>query len=117
MTYRLELFVAGVHALRIRLCADEIVVITIDSRTGRMNLLDTGDLAAASRGPRFAAISEKLNENPSILSDALVRLRVHVRTFLRNGVWLKDLITLSSDHHRSRRAKGSLPWAAMFPPT
>jgi mediator of RNA polymerase II transcription subunit 14 len=74
----LDLSVAGVHALRVRLCADEIVVITIDTRTGRMNLMDTGDLAAAGRGPRFAAISEKLNENPSILADALVRLRLHV---------------------------------------
>lgn len=75
---RPDLFVAGVHALRICLCADEIVVITIDSRTGRMNLWDTGDLAAAGRGPPFVAISEKLNENPSILSDTLVRLRLHV---------------------------------------
>ncbi|KAG9318991.1 hypothetical protein JVU11DRAFT_1107 [Chiua virens] len=30
----------------------------VDVRTGRMNLQDTGDLAAASRGPRFAIISE-----------------------------------------------------------
>jgi mediator of RNA polymerase II transcription subunit 14 len=75
---RLDFLVAGVHALRVRLCADEIVVITIDSRTGRMNLWDTGNLAAAGRGPRFAAVSEKLNENPSILADALVRLRLYV---------------------------------------
>lgn len=74
----LDFFVAGVYTLRVRLCADEVVVITIDSRTGRVNLWDTGDLAAAGRGPRFAVISDKLNDNPSILSGALVQLRFHV---------------------------------------
>ncbi|KAK0212615.1 mediator complex subunit MED14-domain-containing protein [Desarmillaria ectypa] len=64
------------RGLRVRLCADEIVIITIDPRTGRLNLRDTGDLAAAGRGPRFYAISEKINENPSMLMDALVRLRL-----------------------------------------
>ncbi|KAG5717326.1 Mediator of RNA polymerase II transcription subunit 14, partial [Termitomyces sp. T112] len=43
----------GVQALRIHLCADEVVIMTIDSRTGRLNLRDTGDLAAAGRGPHF----------------------------------------------------------------
>jgi mediator of RNA polymerase II transcription subunit 14 len=71
---------ANIPTLRVHLCADEVVVITIDSRTGRLNLRDTGDLAAAGRGPRFTAISEKLNENPAILLEALVRLRLHVRT-------------------------------------
>ncbi|EIW78720.1 MED14-domain-containing protein [Coniophora puteana RWD-64-598 SS2] len=65
----------GNHSLRVHLCADEVVVVSIDTRTGRLNLRDTGDLAAASRGPRFAAISEKLNESPWLLLDALVRLR------------------------------------------
>lgn len=64
------------RGLRVRLCADEIVIITIDPRTGRLNLRDTGDLAAAGRGPRFFAVSEKINENPSMLMDALVRLRL-----------------------------------------
>lgn len=74
-------YLAGVDALRVHLCADEVVIITIDSRTGRMNLRDTGDLAAAGRGPRFTAISDRLNENPAILLDALVRLRLHVSCF------------------------------------
>ncbi|KAF8904360.1 mediator complex subunit MED14-domain-containing protein [Gymnopilus junonius] len=66
----------GLQALRVHLCADEFVIITIDTRTGRLNLRDTGDLAAAGRGPRFATISEKLNENPTALLDALFRLRL-----------------------------------------
>ncbi|KAF9453911.1 MED14-domain-containing protein [Macrolepiota fuliginosa MF-IS2] len=65
----------GSPALRIHLCADELVIITIDPRMGRITLRDTGDLAAAGRGPRFTAISEKINEDPAVLFGALVRLR------------------------------------------
>ncbi|EGO25140.1 hypothetical protein SERLADRAFT_414850 [Serpula lacrymans var. lacrymans S7.9] len=72
----------GSYALRIHLCADEVVVISIDTRTGRLNLRDTGDLAAAGRGPRFTAISERLNQDPSLLLDALVRLRLNTITDL-----------------------------------
>jgi mediator of RNA polymerase II transcription subunit 14 len=79
--------IADILALRVHLCADEVVIITIDSRTGRLNLRDTGDLAAAGRGPRFTAISEKLNENPTILFEALVRLRLHVRFCLSLLLW------------------------------
>ncbi|KAF8972893.1 mediator complex subunit MED14-domain-containing protein [Flammula alnicola] len=64
------------QALQAHLCADEVVIITIDARTGRLNLRDTGDLAAAGRGPRFAVFSDRLNENPTFLMDALFRLRI-----------------------------------------
>ncbi|KAI0045303.1 MED14-domain-containing protein [Auriscalpium vulgare] len=67
----------GAIALRAHLCADELVIVTIDPRTGRLSLRDTGDLGAAGRGPRFLAITEKLNENPGMLLDALVRLRMN----------------------------------------
>ncbi|KAF9242015.1 mediator complex subunit MED14-domain-containing protein [Melanogaster broomeanus] len=72
----------GYHVLRVHLCADEVVIISIDIRTGRMNLRDTGDLAAAGRGPRFAAISDRLNENPNMLLEALIRLRFNTITDL-----------------------------------
>ncbi|KAF8070340.1 mediator complex subunit MED14-domain-containing protein [Lyophyllum atratum] len=72
----------GIQALRVHLCADEVVIMTIDSRTGRMNLRDTGDLAAAGRGPRFTAISDQLNDNPTLLFEALTRLRLHTITDL-----------------------------------
>ncbi|KAI9567227.1 mediator complex subunit MED14-domain-containing protein [Boletus coccyginus] len=65
----------GYHVLRVHLCADEVVLVSIDVRTGRMNLRDTGDLAAASRGPQFAMISDRLNDNPGMLLVALVKLR------------------------------------------
>lgn len=69
--------VAGLQALHVHLCADEIVVVTIEPRTGKISLRDTGDLGAAGRGPRFLAISEKLNENPTVLLlEALTRLRI-----------------------------------------
>jgi len=44
-----------------------------------MNLRDTGDLAAAGRGPRFTAITDHLNEDPSLLLVVLLKLRLHVR--------------------------------------
>lgn len=64
------------QALRVYLCADQVLIITIDTRTGRLCLRDTGDLASAGGGPRFSLVSDKLNENPSILMDALCRLRL-----------------------------------------
>lgn len=64
------------------LCADEVAIVSIDTRTGRLNLRDTGDLAAAGRGPRFSAISDTLNEAPNMLFDALIRLRYNVRIVL-----------------------------------
>jgi mediator of RNA polymerase II transcription subunit 14 len=40
---------------------------------------DTGDLASAGRGPRFAAVTNHVNENPPMLVGALARMRVNVR--------------------------------------
>jgi mediator of RNA polymerase II transcription subunit 14 len=51
---------------------------TIDARTGRINLRDTGDLAAAGRGHRFVVILDKLNESPPMLLELLAKLRLSV---------------------------------------
>ncbi|KAJ7928568.1 mediator complex subunit MED14-domain-containing protein [Mycena leptocephala] len=64
------------EVLRINLCADEVVMITLDSRSGRFNIRDTGDLAAAERGPRFKTLSDKINEDPTVLFNVLIRLRL-----------------------------------------
>ncbi|KAF9497312.1 MED14-domain-containing protein [Pleurotus eryngii] len=64
-------------ALRIHLCANEEVLITIDARTGRLSLRDSADLAAASRGIHFNTISDLINDNPLILYEALLRLRMN----------------------------------------
>jgi len=40
---------------------------------------DTGDLVAAGRGRRFSQYSDKINENPTLIMDALIRLRLVVR--------------------------------------
>ncbi|PCH43924.1 MED14-domain-containing protein [Wolfiporia cocos MD-104 SS10] len=65
----------GMHVLRTRLCADEFVVIAIDPRTGRLNLRDTGDLASAGKTRRYALFADKVNENPTLLSEILIRLK------------------------------------------
>ncbi|KAF8530531.1 mediator complex subunit MED14-domain-containing protein [Hysterangium stoloniferum] len=62
-------------ALQILLCAGEVVIVTIDTRTGRFNLRDTGDLAAAGRGPRFAVVTDRINETPIMIVNAIVTLR------------------------------------------
>jgi hypothetical protein len=89
----------------VHLCADEIVVVTIEPRTGKISLRDTGDLGAAGRGPRFLAISEKLNENPTALLEALTRLRINVRCVIRLIV---IHLYVSLDDCRAGGAKGKL---------
>lgn len=79
--YAKALLEEGSMALRVRLCADEVVVVGLDSRTGRIGLRDTGNLGAAGRGPRFATVSERVNENPAMLTEVLTRLRLNVRVF------------------------------------
>jgi mediator of RNA polymerase II transcription subunit 14 len=66
------------QALHVHLCADETVVVTIEPRTGKISLRDTGDLGVAERGPRFVALSEKVNESPPLLFVGPTRLRVNV---------------------------------------
>lgn len=70
----------GYHSLRVHLCADEVAIVSIDTRTGRLSIRDTGDLAAPGRGPRFSALSDKLNEAPNMLFDVLIRLRFNTIT-------------------------------------
>ncbi|KDQ53591.1 hypothetical protein JAAARDRAFT_39281 [Jaapia argillacea MUCL 33604] len=89
----------GLLALQVHLCADEIVIVTIEPRTGKLSLKDTGDLAAAGRGPRFSAISEKLNENPTMLLEALVRLRLNTITDLAEQK--ANYLGLQSFRHRN----------------
>jgi mediator of RNA polymerase II transcription subunit 14 len=62
----------------VHLCADETVVVTVEPRSGKISLRDTGDLGAAGRAPRDVALSEKMSENPTLLLIGLPRLRVNV---------------------------------------
>jgi len=99
---------AGLPSLHVHLCADEIVVATIEPRTGKISLRDTGDLGAAGRAPRFVAISEKLNENPTVLLiDALTRLRIMVCDLCLPQA-SSMLINVLLDNRRAGRAKSEL---------
>ena len=77
---------AGAPALRVHLCADEFVVVTIDSRIGRLGIRGTGDLAAAGRGPAFTSVAERLTVNPAALAENLVRLRFAVSIVVRGVI-------------------------------
>lgn len=72
-----------------------MLYISIDSRTGRFILRDSGDLAAWERGYRFAPYADGLNANPALLLDAVFRLRFNVRTQLSRGVLHNDRIAYS----------------------
>lgn len=68
----------NIPVLHILLCASEVMVVTIDSRTGRFTLRDMGDLAAVGRGPRFAAATEKINDSPFLVLNAIIGLKYSV---------------------------------------
>ena len=65
-------------SLRVNLCEDQNIIVNLDARTGKLVLRDTGDLAAAGRGPRFQTVADKLNEQPWVVPEAMVRLRYSV---------------------------------------
>ncbi len=101
-------------ALRIHLCADEIILVTIDARTGRLNMRDTGDLAAAGRSLRFTALNEKINENPALLSEVLIRLRSSVGII----IWTRIRYDKPGlDYYRPRRAESQVFGSPKFPKT
>ena len=106
-------FPEGAPSLQVHLCADEVVIVTVDPRTGRLTLRDTGDLAAAGRGPRFAAITQRLNDAPFMLPQALVLLRNAVSVVtLTSSI---RLLIAVSDNHRPRGAEGAIPRLAELP--
>ena len=103
-------------SLRVHLCADEVVIVTVDPRTGRLTLRDTGDLAAAGRGPRFATISDRLNDTPWWLPEALLRLRLTVRYApFTETIQSGANPTVIIDHHRPCGAEGSILGSAELP--
>ena len=64
--------------LRLTLFKDQILYVSIDTRSGRFVLRDAGDLAAWERGYRFARYADRLNDNPAVLLNAIVNLRFNV---------------------------------------
>ena len=63
------------------LCADECITVSIDTRTGRILLRDTGGLAAAGRAPSYSIFTEKINDNPFAVYEFLVMARFNVSVF------------------------------------
>ncbi|KAF9268802.1 MED14-domain-containing protein [Marasmius fiardii PR-910] len=66
----------GLLALRALLCAEKVITISIDARTGRFIFRDDGDLSPAGQAPRYAVIFDKVNEEPQLLLKMLSNLRV-----------------------------------------
>ncbi|KIY53083.1 MED14-domain-containing protein [Fistulina hepatica ATCC 64428] len=89
----------NVQALRVNICGDEIVIVGLDARTGRLTLKDSGDLAAAGRNVRFAHYLDQLNENPMKLFDLMTHLRF--ATFTNGVVTKANSLGLQSFRHRN----------------
>jgi len=87
-----------------------VVVITIDPRTGRITLRDSGDLAAAGRGPRFTVVSTKINENPTVLFNAIVHLRFMVSSQLFHDQSISSA-SFGPDYCRNRGPESQVPWS------
>ncbi|KAF5370780.1 hypothetical protein D9758_002136 [Tetrapyrgos nigripes] len=64
------------RALKLLLCADKYLLITIDTRTGRITLRDVGELAATNTGSRVAQWTELINRDPASLTAVLFKLRL-----------------------------------------
>ncbi|KZT24268.1 MED14-domain-containing protein [Neolentinus lepideus HHB14362 ss-1] len=63
-------------ALRIHLCASEVVLVAIDLRTGKLIMRDANDLTAAGRSTRVAHLMPRLREVPYHLVDVIPQLRI-----------------------------------------
>ncbi|KAF7315273.1 Mediator of RNA polymerase II transcription subunit 14 [Mycena indigotica] len=70
------------EVLRVNLCADAVVLISLDSRSGRLGIRDTSDLASPEKEPHFKYLSAIINEEPPLLFGHLLRLRYQTITDL-----------------------------------
>ncbi|KAJ8076986.1 mediator complex subunit [Marasmius tenuissimus] len=66
----------GLLALHVLLCAEKVLTINIDARTGRFIFRDAGDLSPAGQAHRYAPHFEKVNQEPQHLLRFLGSLRV-----------------------------------------
>ncbi|KAF7321449.1 Mediator of RNA polymerase II transcription subunit 14 [Mycena kentingensis (nom. inval.)] len=64
-----------VEVLRVKLCPDAVVLISLDSRSGRLTMRDTSDLALPEKEPQFKRITHAINDDPTLLWQALLTLR------------------------------------------
>ncbi|KAH6914203.1 mediator complex subunit MED14-domain-containing protein [Coprinopsis sp. MPI-PUGE-AT-0042] len=63
-------------ALHVQLCADEVVTINIDQRTGRLNMRDINGLLVAGRSTKFNIHSVYINKEPEHLVARMSNLRL-----------------------------------------
>ena len=96
------------------LCADECITVSIDTRTGRILLRDTGGLAAAGRAPSYSIFTEKINDNPFAVYEFLVMARFNVSVF-PNAVGVTMVLIPFIGYCGSRRTEGSIYGANYVP--
>ena len=90
------------------LCAEEVVIVTLDPRTGRFNLRNVGDLSAAGRSPQFVNLSDILNANPHLLLELFFNLRVS--TIMDLAHQKARYLGLRCDRNKNIKAEGKQPF-------
>ncbi|TFK53984.1 MED14-domain-containing protein [Heliocybe sulcata] len=90
-------------ALRIHLCADEVVIISIDLRTGKLTIRDANDLTAAGRLTELARSmpppnTDILDEAPYALVQVISHLRI--KTIAAHAEQRAQYLGLPTYRHR-----------------
>ena len=67
--------------MRMHLCGNEYLVVSIDARTGKYTLRDTGDFVSAGRRPVLSILADRINMFPTELIDRLINLRYTVGAY------------------------------------
>lgn len=96
--------------MRMHLCGNEYLVVSVDARTGKFTLRDTGDLASAGRKPALVILSERVNQFPHELLDRLVNLRYTVSVIVlatKCPFWLKKTMFRRSSSLQNRKPNTS----------
>ncbi|KAF9070889.1 mediator complex subunit MED14-domain-containing protein [Rhodocollybia butyracea] len=64
------------QALKVLLCADKYILVSLDPRTGRFTLRDVGDLAASTHGIRLLRFADRINDHPPYIFSTLTSIRL-----------------------------------------
>lgn len=78
--------------IQVRLHGSQVVSVFVDPRSGRIVLRDKNEILAVSGESKLMMSMRMVNDNPAVLHDVLVRLKLAVRSphlsFLSSSTWV-----------------------------
>jgi mediator of RNA polymerase II transcription subunit 14 len=116
---------AAPRVLRVRLCMDEAVFVTLEARTGLLRLSRAGELDEPADGKRglpgaaddgrgrLALLADSVNLHPASLLNALILLRLKVCAVGSNGRATAE--NVGSDDRGRCRTAGDVSWSPDVP--